>query len=234
MNDELPPFIVRFNDVIERTHTFRFITRSSELQQEALLKLDQLRTELRNEKSAAIESGDEDNANLILACECALSALSSEIQMCILLKEGEPGAAWDKLIEAQNSCRAAVHAHGGFQLLVNHIRRLEAAEHLFFPPQTFMSPGFLVKSYRCSICKKDYEECEHIASRPYMGEFCSIIVEDVEIDHVSIVDDPADRRARVVTLEVEEGMRDQMTEKITPRTEADLDGNLTAKLLHFD
>ena len=234
MSDELPPLIVRFNEVIEEALPFRFITRSAEQQIVAIQKLYQFSLELRDEKSAAIESRDEEYANLILACESVLNGLAAEIQMCILLKEGDPDAAWDKLVEAQESCKFALRAHGGFGQLVNHIRRLDAVEHLLFPPQTFMSPGFVVLSYKCSVCEENYEGCEHIVRQPYMGKFCSIIVEEMKIDHVSIVDDPADRRARVMFVKVEGGLRNQMTWEIDPRPESDIDGNLRAKLLHFD
>ena len=74
----------------------------------------------------------------------------------------------------------------------------------------------LVKYEECSICGHEYEDCEHLKGKPYMGKFCSVIVREVaELDHVAVVDHPADKRCRVMKFTVEEGVRDRMTWRVT-------------------
>lgn len=220
MIDELPPFMLRFNQAIEEIEPLKYITRSSKLQEKALDNISRLMMEVAGEKAKAVEREDESYANLLLAVECVLAGLSSEIQMVILLKEEDPDKAWDRLIEAQMSYKSALRAHpDGLQHLVNIIRRLEAIESLLFPPQSFMSPSFIARSYSCSICGQGYNDCCHVQGRPYWGEFCAINIEEGRLDHVAIVDDPADKRARIVSIQVEEGERNQMTWNVEPRAE---------------
>jgi hypothetical protein len=73
-----------------------------------------LLTECKQQKAAAVTAGDEDFANLLLGFECAARCLRSEIEMWLLLKEEKPDEAWDKLVSAQNAAGAAVRAHRGF------------------------------------------------------------------------------------------------------------------------
>ena len=66
-----------------------------------------------------------------------------------------------------------------------------------------------------------------------MGEFCSIVAEDLKGNHVAIVDRPADKRCRITHYETEEGVRNRMTLKIEgPRSEDwDSDGGLRTKAI---
>ena len=60
----------------------------------------------------------------------------------------------------------------------------------------------------CTICEEEYSDCPHIKTYPYDGEFCTVRIEDiVDTDHVAIVDEPADKRARAMIT----GERDTMT-----------------------
>ena len=52
-----------------------------------------------------------------------------------------------------------------------------------------------------------------------MGEFCYIIARDIELDHVSIVESPADKRCRVERFSVEGGTRNRMTWKFEKEDE---------------
>ena len=137
--------------------------------------------------------------------------------MWLLLKEEKAENAWNELINAQDSLQAAVRAHRGFSHLSEPLKRLAMVEKIVFPPQMFMSSGLLVRTQLCSVCRADYEDCDHVAGRPYMGEFCLIVVEDFEADHVAFVDIPADKRCRVISFETQEGYRNRMTWKLEPR-----------------
>jgi hypothetical protein len=167
--------------------------------------------QIASEKAAAVGSSDEDYANLLLGCECVARSLFAELQMWLLLKQEDPDAAWDQLIEAQGQALWAVRAHEGFKHLEHHHEKLQVIERVVFPPQVFLSAGLIVERQECSICQADYEDCEHIVGRPYMGEFCWRIARNVQADHVSFVEQPADKRCRVLAFEDEGGRRNRMT-----------------------
>lgn len=210
MNDTA--FRHKFDTVMDKVLTYMTAARDSSLQCEAVDRLDSLLKEARDEKELAIQKDEEDYANFILACESAIIAVRSELKMWVLLKEEDPNSAWDQLIDAQMACTDAVRAHDEFSHFEHHVARLEAIEKLVFPPQVFVSSGVVVKTQECSICGNEYEECSHLLGRPYMGKFCYVIARDLEIDHISVVKQPADKRCRVRSFTTPDGLeRDRMT-----------------------
>lgn len=220
MTDNLPPFLTEFNEAIKETEVFLSIARASELQQDALEALEQLIPKIAEGKARAVKDKNEDYANMLLGCECVAAALIAELKMWILLKQEEPEAAWDQLVSAQNASSAAARAHDGFSHLAIHHQRLEAIEQLVFPPQVFVSVGLTAKTLECSVCGCEYEDCDHLTGRPYMGQFCSIVVHETELQEASIVDYPADKRCRVIDFSVEGGKRNRMTWRIEKEGES--------------
>ena len=98
---------------------------------------------------------------------------------------------------------------------MGYASRLEPLEGLLFPPQIFMSAGVVIKSSKCSICDALYEDCEHFKGKVYMGRFCARMITDVaEIKEVSVVEDPADKRARVLVIGDGTTERDYMTWRV--------------------
>lgn len=211
MTEDLQQLIEELNERIKDAEVFICAARNSGLQQDQVKKLSELTEELAIRKNDAVQNNDENMANLLLGYECVTRALSSEILMWINLKQDDPDTAWDHLVSAQMASIDAVHAHEGFAHLEQHNRRLEALERLLFPPQVYVSSGMIVMHQECSICGQEYEDCEHLLGKPYMGKFCYIIAGDVELDHVAIVENPADKRCRVRHFDVEGGSRNRMT-----------------------
>ena len=216
MTETLPPFVESFNEVIRDAEIFASMARAKELQTEACQKLTGLLDDVSDEKKSAIQAENADYANLLLGCECVAGGILAEITMLIQLKNDDSENAWDSLIDAQSSYASAIRAHRGFQHLTDACNRLDVLEQLFFPPQVFVSSGFIVNTQECSICGSDNDECEHLVLKPYMGRFCVIIARDVMVDHVSIVDHPADKRCRVRQFGVEGGYRNKMTWRVEP------------------
>ena len=214
MTDNLPPFLTEFNEAVKETEVFLSIARASELQQAALEALEQLIPKIAKEKARAVKDKNEDYANMLLGCECVAAALIAELKMWILLKQEEPDAAWDQLVSAQNASSAAARAHDGFSHLAIYHQRLESIEQLVFPSQVFLSVGIIVKRLECSICGCEYEDCEHLIGKPYMGQFCSVIIHKAELEEVSIVEKPADKRCRIQHFSTEGGSRNRMTWRI--------------------
>jgi hypothetical protein len=216
MIDQLPPVVADFDRTVESVENLLSIARAGELQREALTVLRTSMDSIKGEKANAASRGEEDYANLLLGCECVGAALSAELKMWLLLKEENPDEAWNELINAQMASVDAVRAHETFGHLEHQVRRLDAIEKLVFPSQVFISSGMLVGFQECSVCGGDYDDCDHLIGRPYMGAFCHVIAREVSIDHVAIVKEPADKRCRVEMFNVEGGVRNRMTWRVQP------------------
>lgn len=221
MSNASSSLIIEFNEIIKEAEVFRYITRCSELQTVASRKLEKLRLEILELKVEAIKEQDEDFANLLLGYSCVVEALIAEIEMWLHLKGEEPDKAWENLVTAQNLLIAAARTHEGFNHLVHHHQRLEMIEGLLFPAQVFVSSSMIIKHQECSICGKDYNDCEHLRGMPYMGEFCNVVIRDFELDHVAIVENPADKYCRITNIDLEGGIRNRMTWRVVEKGEPD-------------
>jgi hypothetical protein len=226
MNDErIAQHVADADAFLQECLVYAFPTRDPELQRAALTQLRSFLEHNSETKREAIRAGYENFANLCLGIEYLGSALYSEISMWLLLKEGNPDAAWDDLVAAQTALCNAMKSHSNFHNLEEQVERLDNIEWLVFPPQMFFSMGVIARSKICSICQRAYEECEHIAGHPYWGELCGTIVEDIEANHVAIVSSPANKLCRIVSFQEDGGgRRNKMTWKLEPTTD-ELDGH---------
>ncbi|NHV29378.1 hypothetical protein [Burkholderia sp. D-99] len=205
-----------FNAGIEKAEVFLCLARSSKLQLEQCLALDLLSHNATRAKHEAVRRVDENAANLFLGFECAIGAIRSELMMWILLKRDMPNEAWDRLVAAQMGCLDATRAHSGFADCARRLKNLEQLEGQIFPPQVFLSAGFVANRLDCSICGERYSKCEHLRGRPYMGQFCEVVHRKPRGDHVAMVKTPADKRCRVVSFKTKDGHRDKLSWEITP------------------
>jgi hypothetical protein len=205
-----------FNGGIESAEGYRCLSKSSSLQIEQCRALDLLQVNATRFKQVSIQRADEDAANLFLAYECAIGAVRSELLMMIFLKRDMPNEAWDQLVAAQMGCMDASRAHQGFAHCQQRLEDLNNYEKLLFPPQSFMSAGFISDGLDCSICNTPYAKCPHLRGKPYMGNFCEIDHRNKRGDHASLVDTPADKRCRVTSVQVREGYMDKLSGEITP------------------
>ena len=150
----------------------------------------------------------------MLSLENLIDAMINELKMWIALKEDNPNEAWDFLINAQSAVRTAAQAHS-IAIDLNaegYANKLHLLEKLLFPPQMFFSPGLIIEKAECSICGKEYGECEHIVGKAYMGKMCyKIITKIKEMKEVSIVEEPANKHARMLQFTDEGVTRDFMT-----------------------
>lgn len=208
--------IEQFNEDVEGLAQLTYIVRDSDLQRDAIVKLSELAAKVHDWKRQAIADQSEDHANIFLGCECAVKALQAELEMWLQLKNDKPDDAWNKLIVAQMATRDAVRSHPGFSHLEARAARLVNIERVVFPKQVFFSAGLIVERQQCSICGTDYDECAHVAGKPYMGQMCSVILRNVAADHVAIVDEPANKQCRVVEFSDAGGRRNRMTWRLDP------------------
>ena len=213
MNEKVQKFQIEFSEAANDFQKFCFMTRAKELQLEACTALEALRLQAGKIKQGVINSQDEDAANAMLSFEEMIDALLNELRMWIALKEEDADAAWNYLVSAQYAARTAMQAHSVANHLNGYVQHLSMLEQVLFPPLGFFSPAVIIEQSKCSICGQEYGECEHIVGKAYMGEICLRIIEKIkEIKEISLVSDPANKRARIIRLTDENGiLRDVMT-----------------------
>jgi hypothetical protein len=213
-------FLQGFNEALQELCAYRFITRDSELQKQVCVKLEELLEHVSHEKANAIAERDEKFANVLLGCEALVSGCLAEITMYLRLKEDKPDAAWSELVKAQDAFEAALRADEGFgEDVARQLSRLYTIERVFFPPQSFLSTGWIVKEEVCSICGSEYEDCNHIKGRSYMGEFCFVHIRPHEVNHVAIVDRPASKHCRITHVKVSGGRENRLSLVVEPEPE---------------
>lgn len=220
MTEEVDSLLEEYREIAREAQTLTFLPRDIELQKQAVEDLNEFINKLNSCQIVAIENGEEENANLILAMRCCCKAVRSELKMWIGTKNGSWVDAWDHLIDAQEFLKSAQAAHEFTR--TGDIDRLRSKydwiEKFVFPPQMYLSPGLVVDKYLCSICGGDYQNCEHLAGLPYWGQICSRIIEDAKTREVSVVDQPEDKKCRITHFSTDDGkVRDRMTwTKFTP------------------
>jgi len=212
-------YLQNFNEALQNVSIFCCITRNSDLQRTACSSLREMLDMVAQDKAHAIAELDEHFANILLGCECLLSACIAEITMYLLLKEDNPDAAWDELVNAQSRLDDAMKADVGFgEDVGRQLQRLRSIEQLVFPSMVFLSTGWIVKEEICSICGSDYEECEHIKGHPYMGKLCIVELVPLEVDHVALVDNPANKHCRVTHIGTSDGRMNCLSRVVMPDT----------------
>lgn len=228
--------IEHFNKTITEGVNHCSPARSRALQQQQCYLLEHLQRNATLNKCKAIELNIENEANLFLGFECIIGAVLCELRMWILLKLDRADQAWDQLISAQMAAMDALRAHEGFSNATIILKRLEDYEEVLFPPQAFVSAGFISKSIECSICNKEYSDCDHLRNKPYMGKFCDVIHRGITGDHIAMVKFPADKRCRFTSYKTPSGHQNKMTLEITEykdKEEYRDDGTLEAKAIFF-
>jgi hypothetical protein len=204
---EVKTFQVEFQQTITEAQKFCYVTRAKEFQLQARDRLRNLSKKIQIIKRKAIAAKYEDAANQMLSLEELTDAISNELNMWIALKEDDASAAWDCLVNAQMATLSAMQAHDSASHLEAYLEHLEALEQHMYPQQMFFSPGIIIREAKCSVCKQEYGECDHVAGRPYMGELCSRLIVHADIEEASLVDNPASKHARGVILTDDEGVR---------------------------
>ncbi len=223
MSDVLHPLIDEFEKIATEAQTLSFLPRDTTLQAAATEHIDQFLQLLGETKGLAVSEGNEEAANTILSMELALDTVRHQLQMWVALKRDAPESAWDHLVDAQQSCDAAISVRRQLPSkpqvtgLENLSGVLNLIEQVVFPPQVFCSFGATVHSRTCSICGREYDDCGHIRGRAYMGKLCYTILRELDVREVSIVPHPANKRARVTHFSDGTKMRNRMTWRLEDR-----------------
>src|SRR5712692_4281618 len=223
MNDSLARLQQDFEIIARAAQTLAFLPPDTQLQVEVIERIDKFTRSLTDRKSVPIREEDETSANILLSMELVLTTVRHQLQLWIELKTGAAESAWDNLVDAQQACDAAigvrrqVTSNAQAQGLENLLSALRLIEQLVFPPQVFLSIGASVRSRKCSVCNGEYDQCGHIRGRAYMGKLCHTILHELDIQEVSIVPYPANKRARVTQFADGDKWRNRMTWRLDER-----------------
>ncbi|MGD2088313.1 MAG: hypothetical protein PVH61_19195 [Candidatus Aminicenantes bacterium] len=223
MNDLIEAFRDHFNDVVEDVQRFAIFVRAKEFQEVSIAKLDDLLGECMAAKDKAISEKAEESANALLAFEFMIKGITEEFCFYLALKADDPDGAWNHLVNAQSYAANAIKSHAVASHLEEYIKRLHDLERLLFPQPVFLSSGFVVRESECSICGAEYGECNHIKGRPYMGKLCARIVKEADLQEISVVSDPADKRCRVLHYTDDGVTRNVFTQRVISKADAQHD-----------
>lgn len=198
---DLNEFIKKYNSSLQTIQSEAIFVRGIELQKEKLSLVDELISEVILLKEEAIIEQIEDKANFLLCLQFACEAMKNELHLIIALKEDEAAKAWDYLIDAQNLVWLSIR-NNPFkgEYLTGYAQRLHLYEILLFPQTKLASRGCIVGKTECSICNQPYGDCEHIKGHFYMGKLCNEIIQElISLEEISLVDNPADKKCRIIS-----------------------------------
>jgi hypothetical protein len=207
----LSDFIEIFDQQTDAASELCFLVRGDELQKEAIYDLERLKIICLLLQRHYIADEDEDNANKLLACKSIINAIQYELRMYICLKQNQINEAWNRLIDAREFITVAIKSHDIYeQNAQTYLDYLETLEKIIFPPQIFLSSATIIRSRKCSICEMEYDDCEHLMGKAYMGRMCSVRIDKCDFKEGHIVEIPADKHCRAFVFKG----RDTMTGRI--------------------
>lgn len=216
LSSKIEQFIEHYNDVLLKSQNIAYFVRGKEFQEREIERINELIDKFDSIKNECKEANIEEKANLIQCLKYVAISIKNELMFILNLKNDEIDLAWDNLIVAQNMIELSrKNQPYNRDYLIGYQNKLLAYEQILFPKITFHSRGCIVGETQCSICNQNYNECSHIKGKLYMGELCSeIIYKILELEEVSIVDNPDDKRCRTISF----GSKDEMKDIFTLRT----------------
>ncbi|WP_299212548.1 hypothetical protein [uncultured Dokdonia sp.] len=201
-----------YNEVIDEAQKKTFFTVGIELQKEEIDNLQTYIDKLSVQRKEFAEKNNGNEANLIYCFERLAMIIQSELKMLVSLKEDEMAQAWDILVDCQVHLGTVIRNYP-FESdhLEHYLNRLHSYEKTLFPKMIFNSYGGFVKQSHCSICKSDYGDCDHIKGKLYNGEMCTRNITEVELEEISVVENPANKHCRVISIETNGIKKDVLT-----------------------
>lgn len=155
--------------------------------------------DLRSHKELALIINDQETATLIWCYEQILHIQNNYRKAFRLMKLFDFFEAWC-LLERIEIASMNVHRHFNFQkddkYKIDFITDRTKEFQSLYPYKYFISPAFIIKEQRCSICHKSlsiHSFCEHKKGEIYDGEFCVREITDAEFLEMSIVTNPVQK-----------------------------------------
>ncbi len=130
----------------------------------------------------------ESSANDFFHMQCMVNALKASLQMWVNLKNDLYQKSWSCLMDAQEYTVIALRINE-YEGILNLQKQLTSIEEAVFPGwKLYNSPGFIETVGKCSICGKNFMECDHIEKQVYSGSLCQRVERKIiEMDHNSII-----------------------------------------------
>ena len=204
--------LYEFNTAMAISQKKAIYTVGIEIQKDEIAHLDIYLEKLSNQKKDFSEKKFENDANLAYCLLTLASVIQLELKMLVSLKEDKMAEAWDILIVSQNSLATVIRNYPfEHQHLDNYLDRLTIYEKTLFPNFMFHSYGGIVEESHCSICQQDYGICDHMKGKLYNGELCCRIITKVAMEEISVVENPASKHCRTLSIETNGEKIDVMT-----------------------
>ncbi len=202
LSQQLKPVLDEFEEMAKKAQFIAIFTRDIELQKDEIESLLLYISKLENIKLESKDKYTDIELNLLACMIISIEAIQQELSMIISLKENDMDKAWESLIQAQNSIAIAARNHPiSEKFLKGYISKLEAYEQILFPKMVFASVGGIIKECICSICEMNYHKCDHMAGKVYKGELCVCTITKMDVEEFSIVENPADKRCRNMSVD---------------------------------
>lgn len=136
----------------------------------------------------------------LFVLDCYTDFLESYADLWAKILQRQYSSSWTSLQDAFDSLRLVRRFSSlDISLFEDQLVELEKA----YPYNVFMSVGMTVEMFECSICGIDIDSitCKHRRGELYRGKMAVAIARNItNLDHVSLVDDPEDKRC-VITHE---------------------------------
>jgi hypothetical protein len=219
---EVKELFEEFNEVVLKSQNLAIFARDIDLQKKEIVTLKKFIEKAENLKSQNLENFTEPELNLILCLIISADTIKLELSFLISLKNNEMEGAWGSLVTAQNNISIVARNHPiSGEYLNGYVQRLDSYEKLLFPKMMFASVGGIFRETKCSICKANYEDCEHMKGKMYKGELCVREIHQMDLEEVSVVENPANKLCRQLTVTYNGKEVDLMTlkEKTTANKE---------------
>ena len=162
-------------------------------------------------KREAVQAGDQVTAKAMWCMETIGKIQDHFVSAFVDMKSRNYKEAWDQLerceIEIKFLDRHFTDDNRNFG--IEHCRVHTSQFQELYQVKWGVSPGFLCKEIRCSICDTRLtlrRGCNHSIGEIYDGEHCAKNIVDFDILHVALVENPA-QRFSVIFPEGDEGRR---------------------------
>lgn len=197
----------RYNEVLDDSTKYLFLTRDSKLQEEQVKQLTKFRDKIKIYKYQIIQNGHEELANTFFHFQCVINGHISLLLMWINLKKKKYLEAWNNLIESEKYIEYALRINGNHFGIVEFQERLNDIERVVFPGfPLYNSPGLIISGGQCSICGAPMDKCDHIEEMIYWGRVCKRINPKlVSLDHSALVEVPKDKRCIIAEFTTDDG-----------------------------
>lgn len=149
-------------------------------------------------KLAAVAGGDQLVAKAVWCLETIGRVQDHFVSAFQHMTVGEYKEAWDELerCEIEESFLDKHFREEGNEFGLAHVQIHTKRFQELYPYKWGVSPGFISKDIRCSICEAKItlrSRCQHEVGEIYDGETCYHVIKGMELLHIALVDNPVQK-----------------------------------------